>query len=243
MKRPMKQIFISYSRHDLDIVKPIIRQIESKVNVKCWIDWDGIESGDRFEEIIIKAIDSVDTVLFFLSDNAMASKFIKEEIQYAQNVGKRVVPIVLDGKELRGWFLFRFGSIDYINIKDKLQVNKLISNLQSWYGTENQGANNVTANDSDNAEKQAADLPHKSSFWTKLLRPKYLISLACVLVIGLVLGCYQIFFSSDSPQSTSISNKTFIEDAKGLNMKMIYVEGGTFTMGASSEDSDVYDDE
>lgn len=247
MKRPMKQIFISYSRHDLDIVKPIIRQIESKVNVKCWIDWDGIESGSQFKNVIVKAIDAVDTVVFFVSNNSMRSHFIQLEIEYAQNTGKRVIPIILDGGTLRGWFLFTLGSIDYIDIKNKLQFNKLISNLQSWYGAEEQEANNVTVNDSDNAEKQAADLPHKSSFWSKLLRPKYLTSLACVLVIGLALGCYQIFFSSDSlqptPQPTPTSDNTYIENVKDLNMKMIYVKGGTFIMGASSGDSDAYDHE
>ena len=39
-------------------------------------------------------------------------------------------------------------------------------------------------------------------------------------------------------------NSTFIEMAQGLNMKMVYVEGGEFNMGATSEQgSDYYDNE
>lgn len=39
-------------------------------------------------------------------------------------------------------------------------------------------------------------------------------------------------------------NKDFVETVKGLNMKMIFVEGGTFQMGATSEQGrDVYEDE
>lgn len=42
---------------------------------------------------------------------------------------------------------------------------------------------------------------------------------------------------------TAQQANSFIETANGLNMKMIYVEGGTFTMGASSGDSNADDDE
>lgn len=34
------------------------------------------------------------------------------------------------------------------------------------------------------------------------------------------------------------SGKTFVETAKGINLKMIYVEGGTFAMGSNSGESD-----
>ena len=39
------------------------------------------------------------------------------------------------------------------------------------------------------------------------------------------------------------SSKDFVETALGLNMKMIYVEGGTFVMGAEADDKDAYDNE
>lgn len=50
---------------------------------------------------------------------------------------------------------------------------------------------------------------------------------------------YQLSQTSYTAQQTS----SFVETANGLNMKMIYVEGGTFTMGASSGDSDADSDE
>ena len=39
------------------------------------------------------------------------------------------------------------------------------------------------------------------------------------------------------------SSKDFVETALGLNMKMVYVEGGTFVMGAEADDKDAYDNE
>ena len=113
----------------------MVKDIEQKAGVKCWIDWNGIETGTQFEEVIIKAIDSVDIVIFFISENSISSQYARMEVNYAYNTKKKVVPIVLDGGDLRGWFLFKFGSIDYIDINKKRQYDKLIQNLQSWSGT------------------------------------------------------------------------------------------------------------
>ena len=129
-------VFISYSRKDLSLIEPLVKDIEKRANVKCWIDWNGIESGSQFEDVIIKAIDSVKVVLFFLSENSMNSDYAKLEVNYAYNTSKKVVPIVLDGGSLRGWFLFKFGAVDYIDVKQQRQYDKLINDLTSWCGTE-----------------------------------------------------------------------------------------------------------
>ena len=129
-------IFISYSRKDLSLIEPLVKDIEKRANVKCWIDWNGIESGSQFEDVIIKAIDSVKVVLFFLSENSMNSDYAKLEVNYAYNTSKKVVPIVLDGGSLRGWFLFKFGAVDFIDVKQQRQYDKLINDLTSWCGTE-----------------------------------------------------------------------------------------------------------
>ena len=128
-------VFISYSRADLHQVEPFVKMIEQKANVKCWIDWSGIESGSQFEEVIVRAIDSVDVVLFFISESSINSHYAKLEINYAYNVEKRVVPVILDGGNLRGWFLFKFGAVDFIDICSQRQCDKLIQNLQEWCST------------------------------------------------------------------------------------------------------------
>ena len=127
-------LFISYSRADIDAVTRIVNDIHTQTNAKCWIDWKGIESGDEFVDVIIRAIDSVDTVVFMLSANAMDSHFVKKEIEYARNTGKKIIPVVLDGGKLRGWFLFQFGNVDYTDISKPLEYNKLLDNLKKWYG-------------------------------------------------------------------------------------------------------------
>lgn len=131
-----KPIFISYSRIDKNIVFPFIKRIENELNTTCWIDSEGIESGSQFEEVIVNAIDESKVVLFMLSDNSINSKWTRREVLYAEDEGKRIVPIVIDGKGLRKWFKFHFGNVDYIEINDEGQCDKLLNNLASWIGVE-----------------------------------------------------------------------------------------------------------
>lgn len=127
-------IFISYSRQDKDKVLPIVEQIKNKVGVDCWIDMTGIESGEQFEDTIITAIDKCKIVLFMLSDNSLESDWTKREVYYAEGLGKRIVPILLNGGQLRGWFNFHFGNVDYIVFNNSDQKEKLFKDLRRWLG-------------------------------------------------------------------------------------------------------------
>ena len=131
-----KPIFISYSRLDKNIVFPFVKRIEQELKTTCWIDSEGIESGSQFEEVIVNAIEESKVVLFMLSDNSINSKWTKREVLYAEDEGKRIVPIIVDDKGLRKWFKFHFGNVDYIDIKDEGQCDKLLNNLASWIGVE-----------------------------------------------------------------------------------------------------------
>ena len=133
MEQKKYDIFVSYSRADIDVVEKLVEDIHVKTNARCWVDWNGIESGDQFVEVIISAIDQVDVVLFVLSDSSMSSLYVKKEIVYARNTGKKVIPVVVDGGKLRGWFLFQFGETDYIDLTSEQQYDKLIENVQEWF--------------------------------------------------------------------------------------------------------------
>ena len=125
-------IFISYSRHDKDIVFPFVERIEKELNTTCWIDYEGIESGSQFEDVIVNAIEESKIVLFMLSDNSINSQWTKREVLYAEDEGKRIVPVVIDGKGLRKWVRFHFGNVDYIDINKEEQCEKLLNDMFTW---------------------------------------------------------------------------------------------------------------
>lgn len=124
--------FVSYSRLDIAIVKNIVSQIEYLIGYNVWIDYTGIETASDFRELIIDAIDNSDKVLFMLSSNSMESKFAKQEVIYAKNTSKDVIPICIDNTQLYGWFLFEFGPIDYITYAVKEQKEKFFRDLFRW---------------------------------------------------------------------------------------------------------------
>lgn len=133
----MSDVFISYSRHDKNLVFPFVKSIEQKIGTVCWIDLEGIESGSQFEDVIVSAIDASKVVLFMLSDHSLVSKWTKREVLYAEGEGKRIVPVVVDGKGLRKWFKFHFGNVDYVDIYNQEQKEKLYKDLVTWLGVGN----------------------------------------------------------------------------------------------------------
>ena len=78
----------------------------------------GVESGDQFVNVIVEAINEAKVVLFMISKWSMLSEYTKKEVMYAKNIGKKVVPVILDNSPLSGWFLFEFGVVDYVDIND-----------------------------------------------------------------------------------------------------------------------------
>ena len=86
-----KEIFISYSRKDFAKVKPIKDAIDKELGIECWMDLDGIESGQQFEDVIISAINQHDTILFMLSPNSMKSEWALDELDFAKRKNKRIV--------------------------------------------------------------------------------------------------------------------------------------------------------
>ena len=127
-------IFISYSRKDFNEVKALYEMLKSRIsNINIWFDLTGIESGDEFDEKIIAAIDNSKMLLFALSDNSMQSKWAKDEVMYAKNTNKRIIPVLMKGACLKGWYLFRFGRVDCIDLQDAEQVNKMLHNFSEWF--------------------------------------------------------------------------------------------------------------
>ena len=128
-----KPIFISYSRADKEIVWPFSDLLADRLHANCWIDKEIIEVGQDFVDSIYKGIDECKAVLFMLSDNSISSEWTRREIVFAQKLNKRIIPVVIDGRDLRGWALEEFGRIDFVDISSSESVNKLIKNLKEWY--------------------------------------------------------------------------------------------------------------
>lgn len=133
MSNSKHHIFISYSRKDFDEVSKLKASLESELpGINIWFDIDGIESGDEFADKIIDAIDNSEIVLFAVSDSAIESPWTKKEVTYAANCNKRIIPLLLKDAQLKGWYLFNYGTVDCIDVTNNIQYRKLVANLSKW---------------------------------------------------------------------------------------------------------------
>lgn len=137
----MAKIFISYKRIDKDKVFKIKDNIESALNVKCWIDLDGIESDAQFKNVIIKSINECEIVLFMYSK--AHSKIIDidddwtiRELNFASKRKKRIVIINIDGSPLTDTFEFDYGTKQQIDGTSNESINKLIKDIEKWLSIE-----------------------------------------------------------------------------------------------------------
>lgn len=170
-----ERIFISYKRKNKTQVYALVNQIEKELGVKCWIDFDGIESMSQFASKICNAIDRCDVVLFMHSSAHLDIDFENDwtikELNYANNINKRVVLVKLDDAPLKNVFLMLYGAKSYTDSRNPDQWYHLLNDIRVWLNkTENEGQRSVL--------------------------------------------------------SFSVDNTSF---------KMLFVEGGTFTMGATEE--------
>ena len=182
-----REIFISYSRNDKDLVHPFVEQISREIGKDCWIDLKGIESGEEFEHVIMKAIDECKVVLFMLSDSSLKSPWTKREVYYAENQGKRIVPVLVQGDGLRGWFQFHFGNIDFIDIRSAEHKRKLIENLRDWLGTEEAKPETEETGTPPEIHNNTDKEPRG---WKKILTVRKLAIALCILAAAIGGGVY-----------------------------------------------------
>ena len=90
-----KDVFISYARQDMAIVKPVYEWLE-KAGCPCWLDVDGMFSGVSFKKVIVDAIKHSKVMLFMSSENSNKSRNVVSEVSIAMEYGKKIIPVRLD---------------------------------------------------------------------------------------------------------------------------------------------------
>lgn len=90
----MKNIFISYSRHDRTLAERLARDLHD-AGLNVWIDFRRIRTGEQWREAIFEGIDQSDIMVVCLSPSAVESEWVRREILMAFSHDKLVLPIML----------------------------------------------------------------------------------------------------------------------------------------------------
>lgn len=136
----MYDIFISYSRHDSNVVNEIVTLLEQE-GYSIWIDRDGIESGEDFKRVILKAIKESKVVLFFSSEHSNVSDWTAKEIGVAVKYKKYIIPVKLDNSNYNEASEFDLINLDYIDYSKPsikpVMHEKLLNTLRKKLGLGN----------------------------------------------------------------------------------------------------------
>ena len=89
----MADVFVSYSRKDKEFAQILHDALENSQQ-KTWVDWkDILPTSERWHETE-RAIEGADTFIFVISPDSIISEYCGKEIEHADRLNKRILPIV-----------------------------------------------------------------------------------------------------------------------------------------------------
>ena len=78
----MSDVFISYSRRDIDFVRHLFDQLKAR-DREAWADWQDIPPTADWLAEIYSGIEAANTFLFVISPDSVASEICTLEIEHA----------------------------------------------------------------------------------------------------------------------------------------------------------------
>ncbi|MFQ5632835.1 MAG: TIR domain-containing protein, partial [bacterium] len=95
MPQPKSHIFISYNRKDSAFALQLARDLRT-AGAEVWIDQLNIAPGANWDYEVQKALSGCATFLVVLTPAAVASEHVLDEIHFALQEGKRIIPVLLE---------------------------------------------------------------------------------------------------------------------------------------------------
>jgi hypothetical protein len=89
------KVFFSYSRKDTAFALTLAQEVRS-AGADIWIDQLDIRAGDLWDVEIEKALVNASCVLVILSPFSVASDNVQDEIAFALDAEKTIIPVILE---------------------------------------------------------------------------------------------------------------------------------------------------
>jgi hypothetical protein len=86
--------FLSYARVDSPFVLQLAKELR-EVGINLWLDQLDILGGQRWDDAVEAALQTCQGIIAVLSPEALKSHNVMDEVSYALEEGKKVIPIFL----------------------------------------------------------------------------------------------------------------------------------------------------
>ena len=199
----MANVFVSYSRQDIEFARKLVEWLEKKGH-QVWMDKKRILGGADYREEIADGISSADVFISLLSPDSVTSKWVKREIYYADDMEKFIIPVLVKFVKFPQEFQLALTGVHYVDLTAASSEYDPWSELELALERAKTGAPVSEAIDADKPPYKglqaymAKKIKHKIS----LRLGTILAALVLVLAIGLFLGRYS---SSPLPSAKDIN--------------------------------------
>lgn len=108
-------VFISYSSKDVEEVKVLVDFVET-TGQKCWYsDRDLDKSKGDWMDVLMCTLKQSDKVVVYLTDNAIKSGEVKNEVSNASAEGKNVIPLIVQDIRIPESYIYLIRKYEWIN--------------------------------------------------------------------------------------------------------------------------------
>src|SRR4051794_40554662 len=108
------RLFVSYSRSDVEFLGRLTAALEADGH-DVWVDTEDIAGSEQWRASIVAGVQRAEAVLLVVSPRSMASPSVEREITVAAQVGRRIIPLVLEPAEMTGSILFELAGAQQIS--------------------------------------------------------------------------------------------------------------------------------
>lgn len=115
MPQKVSSVFLSYARSDRNLVEKIGQEL-SEAGIEVWDPDKRILPGANWTAELKAALDSADALVVFISPEAMASRSVSYEIEYAlgaKHLRGRLIPVTIRPTKDAPWILDSLQSVRY----------------------------------------------------------------------------------------------------------------------------------
>ena len=130
MSNNIYQIFVSYPRKNAEFALQMAKELKAE-GFQVWFDQLDIQAGSRWDDEVQKALGECEIFMVILTPEAIESQNVKDEIGYAIDSGKRILPLLLEKCNIP-FRLRRFQYVDFTMMDHDLGIEtaeKLLTNL------------------------------------------------------------------------------------------------------------------
>ena len=120
-------LFVSYSHADTQIVLPTIEALRVK-GYRIWYD-EGIKTGSNWRKMIVDKVSNCRQFIVFSSKSSIESKWVKREIEIADEKDKPIIRINIDDSKFKEEIECILSELQHVSISDNHFMEKMLDAL------------------------------------------------------------------------------------------------------------------